>query len=429
MNRALRCFLAVTVCSFMLGWLPVPSRAQAPPSNTKHYVVTNNDDPSGNTATVFAINPGNTATVFALAPNPLTLSVSQTLVATGQVGIGGGYFANNRIAQAGSGKCLYISNAGSESITGFARTSLDPLTYGPALTAINAGGGASEFGIGMVTTPDTKYLYATLDEDEEVGIFSVNPVTCALTSVGTISGLGDAVGPISVSSDGKVVIITGPNNEFVSAYAITATTPYLTLINTVALTSVSSCSSTGCYVTGQDISEVKAGKATVVMGNATLSGPYYVECALNTTTGLSNCVNNNLTGTSLANVESPYYNRAGFAGTAGGGIYFGAAGFGSGYPAGVSLNAVNSSGVPTAASEASYVNSSGYYCSNAQSYSHAPTVQYVWQSCTNSSEVNTMNVYTSNGSSSITNTITPLINPNADGTTFVLSIYALPQTR
>jgi len=404
---------AIFTMAFATLVLSAVSFAQTASSD---HAVTNDDNPSGNTATVFALS------------STKALSVSQTLVATGQVGIGGGYFANNRIAQAGSGKCLYISNAGSESITGFARTSLDPLTYGPALTAINAGGGASEFGIGMVTTPDTKYLYATLDEDEEVGIFSVNPKTCALTSVGTVSGLGDAVGPISVSSDGKVAIISGPNNEFVSAYAI-GSTGGLTLINTVNLTSVSSCSSTGCYVTGQDISEVKAGKASVVMGNATLSGPYYVVCALDTTTGLSNCVNNNLTGTSLANVESPYYNRAGYAGTSGGGIYFGAAGFGSGYPAGVSLNAVNSSGVPTAASEASYVNSSGYYCSNAQSYSHAPTVQYVWQSCTNSSEVNTMNVYTSNGSSSITNTITPLINPNADGTTFVLSIYALPQTR
>jgi len=381
-------------------------------------VITNNDPNYGGTSS-------NTATLFAF--NGTALSVSQTLVATGQFGIGGGYFSNNRIAQAGSGKCLYISNAGSDTISGFAPTRLDPLilTYGLALGPFPAGDGASEFGIGMVTTPDSKYLYATLDE--EVAIFSVNPTTCALTSVGTVSGLGDAVGPISVSSDGKVVIITGPNNEFVSAYAI-GSTGGLTLINTVQLSEVSSCSSTGCYVTGSDISEVKGGEATVVMGNATLSGPYYVACALNTTSGLSNCVNNNLTGTSLANVESPYYNKAGYAGTSGGGIYFGAGGFGSGYPAGVSLNAVNSSGVPTAASEASYVNPGGYYCSNAQSYSHAPTVQYVYQSCSNSSLVNTMYVYNSNGSSSIT-PLTSEVNPNADGTTFVLSIYALPQTR
>jgi hypothetical protein len=202
----------------------------------------------------------------------------------------------------------------------------------------------------------------------------------------------------------------------------------LTLINTVDLAELSSCSSTGCYVTGQDISEVKAGKATVVLGNATLSGPYYVECSLNTTSGLSNCLNNNLTGTSLSNIESPYYNKAGFAGTSGGGIYLGAAGFGSGEPAGVSLNAVNSSGVPTAAAEASYTNTGGYYCSNAQSYSHAATIQYVYQSCTTSGEVNTMYVYKSNGSSSIA-PLTSEVNPNADGTTFVLSIYALPQTR
>jgi len=64
----------------------------------------------------------------------------------------------------------------------------------------------------------------------------------------------------------RFAIISGPNNEFVSAYAI-GSLGGLTLINTVNLTSVSSCSSTGCYVTGQDISEVKAGKASVVMGN------------------------------------------------------------------------------------------------------------------------------------------------------------------
>jgi hypothetical protein len=392
----------------------VLSAASFAQTASSDHVVTNDDNPSGNTATLFSFNG-------------TALSVDQTLKATNQFGIGGGYFANNRITQVGSGKCLYISNAGSETISGFARTSLNPLTYNATPTNTNVGGGASEFGIGMAATPDNKFVYATLDEDEEVAIFSTNPTTCALTSVGTVSGLGDAVGPISVSSDGKVAIITGPNNEFVSAYAI-GSTGGLTLINTVQLSEISSCSSTGCFVTGQDISEVKSGKASVVMGNATLSGPYYVVCALNTTSGLSNCVNNNLTGTSLSNVESPYYNKAGYAGTSGGGIYLGAAGFGSGEPAGVSLNAVNSSGVPTAAAEASYTNSSGYYCSNAQSYSHAPTIQYVYQSCTNSSEVNTMYVYKSNGSSSIT-PLTSLGNPNADGTTFVLSIYALPQTR
>src|SRR5437773_6862222 len=63
------------------------------------YVVTDDDNPSGNTATFFKIGAGGALTQTAVVP-------------TGGVGLGGGYFASSRVTMLRSQGCIYISNNG-----------------------------------------------------------------------------------------------------------------------------------------------------------------------------------------------------------------------------------------------------------------------------------------------------------------------------
>jgi hypothetical protein len=69
-------------------------------AHSKFYAVTNDDNPPGNTATVFESD----------GVGPIT--VTQTLH-TGGTGLGTGYFATNRIAIENNGNCLFVSDAGS----------------------------------------------------------------------------------------------------------------------------------------------------------------------------------------------------------------------------------------------------------------------------------------------------------------------------
>jgi 6-phosphogluconolactonase (cycloisomerase 2 family) len=61
------------------------------------YVVTDDDNPSGNTATFFKIGAGGALTQTAVVP-------------TGGVGLGGGYFASSRVTVLRSQGCIYITN-------------------------------------------------------------------------------------------------------------------------------------------------------------------------------------------------------------------------------------------------------------------------------------------------------------------------------
>ena len=63
------------------------------------YVVTNDDNYNGNSATFFKIGAGGALTQTAVVP-------------TGGVGLGGGYFASSRVTMLRSQGCIYISNAG-----------------------------------------------------------------------------------------------------------------------------------------------------------------------------------------------------------------------------------------------------------------------------------------------------------------------------
>jgi len=379
----------------------------------KFYAITNEDNPNGNTATVFVSTAG----------GPIT--VSQTLT-TGGTGIGGGYFANNRLTAQSNGKCLFVSDAGTEDIAAFTGTYTGgTLTFNTTPTRTPSGGFSSSFGIGLAETPQNDMLFASLDNNEQIAIFTIGS-GCKLTAVGTVPE-NDFVGPLAVTQDGKVLLVSGPNNGYINSWTINHTAHTLTQLGSpLVLGGISSCSSVGCFPTGLDTAKVNGGMTTVVAGNATLSGPYYITATLNESTGLSNGNTFNITGTTLANIESPWYGSAAHDDLGTGWIYMAAAGFGTGEPAGVSVNKVTATAISSAAT-GSFVDTAAFYASNAQSTGHQSNqkTEYLWQSGVSSSLDNTMNLYKVSTAGAITSVQT-LPDPNGAGQTFVLTLIAFP---
>jgi hypothetical protein len=393
-------------------------------AGNKLYAITNEDNPNGNTATVFVSTAG----------GPIT--VSQTLK-TGGDGLGGGYFANNRLTAQVNGDCLFVSDAGTEDIAAFKGTydrKTEKLTFNPSATRTPTGGSGSMYGVGLAERPQNDLLFATLDENEEIGIFTVGP-GCKLTAVGTVPE-NDLVGPMAVTKDGGTLVVSGPNKSYIDAWTISTTPPYLSPLGSpVVLNGLLVNCSVGCYPTGLDTDKVdSSGNVQVVAGNATLdagtgSAPYYITVTLNERTGLSQSSANIflLRNTTLANIETPWYSSSAHDDLYTGWIYFGAAGFGTGYPAGFTVNRVVARAIDSTATQ-SLVNSSAFYASNVQSTGHQgiPRNEYVWQSGVNSSLNNTMNLYSISGNSGAVSLVQSLPNPNAQGNTYVLTLVAFP---
>jgi hypothetical protein len=162
---------------------------------TNHYAVTNNDTIPVNTAWVFK----------AVAPGGHVRHVA-TLTATGQSGIGGGYFAVPRNAIASTGTCVFISNAGSSTISSFA----PPYTLAsvPVGSYGNGSLDGSIGGIGLALSPNGQTLYSAWSESENLATWSV-AADCALT-LGNIYPEADTVAPLAVTDDGTTLVVPDP---------------------------------------------------------------------------------------------------------------------------------------------------------------------------------------------------------------------------
>jgi hypothetical protein len=116
---ALIAFSVISVCAL----------AQTP----THYVVTNDDQASGNTATIYQAGGSGGLTQV-------------KVVSTGGTGLGGGYFATGRVGvqHDGRGQCFYVSNAVSGEITTIDANSLNKVgnfTAGSGIRATCTGSG------------------------------------------------------------------------------------------------------------------------------------------------------------------------------------------------------------------------------------------------------------------------------------------------
>src|SRR5580658_8618573 len=156
------------------------------------YVVTNDDVPP---------SLGTSVTFYTIATNgQLAL---KTKVLTGQGGIGGGYFAANRVnvLDSGNAECVYASVAEDGDIVGI---SVKSLTIAGHATGSKKDTGASN-GVGLAI--NSQYLYGSFTDHSTIGTFQVLS-GCKLKFVGdiTVGGLqGGIVDGMVIHGDIMVV--------------------------------------------------------------------------------------------------------------------------------------------------------------------------------------------------------------------------------
>jgi len=259
-----------------------------------NYVVTNDDNPSGNTATIFKVGAGGNLTVFK------TLS-------TGGYGLGGGYFSWQGVSVTSTAKCVWVANTGSDTITSFAAPSYNKT--GDAGTP----GMFTTYGIGGSITahPTGKLVVSGNSGSLNISTWLVGK-NCTLTHLAdyTPSGGADYFSPLGYTPKGTYLVVPIPDYEEAELYKQKANGS-LTDIGFVNFANVSLCQSEGCYPTGLDFTN---DEKLVVLGNATLgslTGDSYVLTANITSGGLTNPQDWTVTNSAGAiNDNSPHFTKA-----------------------------------------------------------------------------------------------------------------------
>ena len=140
-----------------------------------HYLVTNDDVPPELISSV---------SFYTVAADGLLTKKAKVLI--GEGGIGGGYFATNRVSvpNSGSATCIYASVAADGDVVGI---NLKTLKVGGHTTGSKDDTGASN-GIGLAM--NSQYLYASFTDSSNIGTFQVKS-GCKLKFVSdiTVGGL------------------------------------------------------------------------------------------------------------------------------------------------------------------------------------------------------------------------------------------------
>jgi hypothetical protein len=158
-----------------------------------HYVVTNDDVPS----------PLATSVSFFTVETNGSLKL-KAKVLTGRGGIGGGYFAANRVNVLNSGnqECVYAAQAAGGEIEGILVKTLK--IGGHAVGSKNDTGASNGVGLAM----NSQYLYASFTDSSNIGTFKVLP-GCKISFVGDITVGGLQGGVIDgMALHGSILIAT-----------------------------------------------------------------------------------------------------------------------------------------------------------------------------------------------------------------------------
>jgi 6-phosphogluconolactonase (cycloisomerase 2 family) len=174
-----------------------------------HYVISNDDVPPSLATSV---------TIYTVATDgQLTL---KTKVLTGQGGIGGGYFAANRVnvLDSGNADCVYVSNAQTGEIQGI---SIKTLKIDGHANGSKKDTGASN-GVGLAM--NAKYLYASFTDFSTIGTFQVLP-GCKLKFVSdiTVAGLQGGIVDGMVIHGNMMVVTYGDGS--IESFNISAGAP------------------------------------------------------------------------------------------------------------------------------------------------------------------------------------------------------------
>jgi hypothetical protein len=343
--------------------------------NNGHLLI-NNDNTSANTADIDVVK----------ANGALTLLKT---VSTGGVGLGGGYFAAPRNAVGQNLKCFFVSDTVTSDIAAFKIPSLTK-TGNYSNSALSG----DLYGIGLAASPNGKFLYSAWSASANLAVWSIAS-DCSLTLVGTPLSQPDNVADITITHDGKIMVVSYPNAGGAQAFTLNANTGAMTPLGAefVFSTSVSGCSTEGCFPTALDVDHTDK---NWVFGNATLAGASSITATLGNS-GFTGGALQTYPNSGLANVETPWFSPAGRAGN--GNLYLGASGFGTGYPAGIIVTTYNAGAITYASAT---VNSAAFYAGNVQTIGNSGTGSPLTQIWSDSSANNTVQSYTVSGT-----TLTP----------------------
>ncbi len=156
-----------------------------------HYLITNDDVPFGNGVTFYTVEPNGTLGF-----------VGQ--LETGGGGIGGGFFATNRISLLNSpgNQCVYASDAATGDIVGI---NVNTMEVGGTAVGSETDSGATN-GIGMAM--NGQYLYAGFTASNTIGTFQVQS-DCSLSFVNDVAVAGLQAGFINgMAVHGNMLVAT-----------------------------------------------------------------------------------------------------------------------------------------------------------------------------------------------------------------------------
>lgn len=271
------------------------------------YVVTNDDNPNGNSSTVYTLN------------TTTGVLTQVTVLKTGGTGLGGGFFAAYGSSVSKGASCIFALDNGSNDIAAFQHTTTITKigNYSNSALALDADGGS------LALAPNGKTLYVSYSASENIGVWTVAS-NCALTLAQTFTPtLGaDLFGAIAINPTGQGLVISAADYEAANLALINPTTGKLTDDGSVQFSNLSACSG-GCFPTGIDFTK---DSSVVLFGNATISGPSVLTANLSTK-GFSNPQFWDMTNSAgVGNVNVPYLSTTGYAGN--GPLYLGASGYG-----------------------------------------------------------------------------------------------------
>jgi hypothetical protein len=367
------------------------------------YVVTNNDNPNGNSATIYSLNTSTGVLTPVVANLP-----------TGGSGSGGGYFATVGTGAAVTGTigCLFVNDAGSSDIASF-NVNLHTLNITPvgnfSNSALISAGGS------LVVTPNGKFVYATYSSTENIGAWTVKS-DCSLTFQGAYqaSAGADLYDGIKVTPNGKDLLVTAPDFGAVEQFSIDPTTGALNDLGFANFAALSQCISNGCYPAGIDVT---ADNSAAIIGNYSLNAPSVLAAEI-TPTGLTHATYFSLanTGSLTFNDNVPFLSAAGYKGS--GPLYLGFSGTGSGSQPGVVTATLSEAHKTITGKAATPISSPVDYQGLIAATGNLMVV---------SEWFNTLQVFTINSNGTLTATAQgPVSNSSANG---AYSFFIYPNTR
>jgi len=286
----------------------------------KSYVVTNNDNANGNSATIYSLDTSNGALTHLLD------------IPTGGTGANGGYFATVGVGAVATGAtgCLFVTDTGSNDIAAFA-VQLGSLNISKVGNFSDPGLVFQFPGGSLALTPDNKFLYATYATTENIGAWQINSdCSLALLATYTASAGSDVYDGIRVTPNGKSLLVTAPDFQAVEMFNIN---PDGTLadVGFANFGSLSECLSISCFPAGIDIT---ADSKIALFGNFTLNAATVLGAAI-TPTGLKKPTVIDLpnTGTLTTNDNVPFLSASAYRGS--GPLFLGFSGIGTGSQPGV----------------------------------------------------------------------------------------------